>query len=179
MCVSLTDLLLNSRASHPSPALQEQYNKLRGIQVRRTELKKPLRPIVQSWRPSTTILLALACAIIPSSGQSQPHASMRSLLNSQTPPDRVKDLLFATILTTCPVPGSASPTTFFYDEKSLWGHGRQTLFEYRSAWNQLYPDPLTEADKLNGIQFKGPAVLGAPAFRYLDGRRWSSWEERG
>jgi hypothetical protein len=81
---------------------------------------------------------------------------------------RARERFAETIVTTYPVVGSPSPAMFFYDENGAWGREprvvvRRTLFEYRGAWNKLYQYQLTEADKLNGIQFKGLAVLGAPA----------------
>lgn len=137
------------------------------------------------------LLTMISTALMTGQSKSQPQRSMHGALSAQTPAERVKDLLFETIVTTCPVGGSSSPAMFFYDENGAWGREprvvvRRTLFEYRGAWNKLYQYPLREADKLNGIQFKGLAVLGAPAvraFEYYDDlpalqQKWSSWESR-
>jgi hypothetical protein len=104
--------------------------------------------------------------------QSQPQPVSMRKLTAQTSPERVADLLFETILTTCPVPGSTSPAVFFYDDTGLkvGRTGPKTLFEYRGSWTKLYPYPIREADKLNGVQYKGLAVLGAPAVRYVEDR---------
>jgi hypothetical protein len=119
--------------------------------------------------------------------EDQKPASMRPALTSEASPERVKDLLFATILTTCPVPGEGSPAVFFYDDTGLkvGRTGPKTLFEYRNTWTKLYPYPLREADRLNGIQYKGLAVLGAPAVRHFEyrqdrnaQRQWQSWQSR-
>src|SRR5579862_727410 len=90
----------------------------------------------------------------PSPAENQKSGSMRPALTSEASSERVKDLLFATILTTCPVPGEGSPAVFFYDEMGLkvGRTGPKTLFEYRNTWTKLYPYPLREADRLNGIQ---------------------------
>jgi hypothetical protein len=61
-----------------------------------------------------------------------------------------------------------------------------TLYEYRSSWKRFFPQPINEADKLNGIQFRGLAVFGAPTSRqFFQGstdpadRKWDHWETYG
>ena len=115
--------------------------------------------------------------------QSPPPASMRSLLNADTPPERVKDLLFATILTTCPIQRTSSTATFFPHPKGDLYHSG-VLYEYRNAWKKLVPMKLTEANRLYGLQFKGVAVLGASVYQFMDPnppgdrkRAWSGWED--
>jgi len=93
--------------------------------------------------------------------------SMRSELTPQTSPERVKDLLLATMFTTCSVPGSADPTMFYYSG---------LFFEYRKPWSRLIPLNLTESDKLNGIQYHGLVVVSGSSYRSFSGREWSSWD---
>jgi hypothetical protein len=104
-----------------------------------------------------------------SQGKRQSQASMRNALNAHTSPERVKDLLLANILSTCPLPGSTSPAVFVYRNHSLE--------EYRGAWNRLVPFNLTEADRLNGIQYKAWVVMSGSSFRRFDAYKgqWSSW----
>jgi hypothetical protein len=96
---------------------------------------------------SRTLIVTSGALLIASMimGQSRPRqssptenqkpASMRPALTSEVSPERAKDLLFATILTTCPVPGEGSAAVFFYDDMGLKvGHtGPKTLFEYRNT----------------------------------------------
>jgi len=103
--------------------------------------------------------------------------------------EALAETMWENILTSCQVPGSTTPTMFFHRmeykthtyEASLFG--RETLFEYRSTWKRFYSLPITEADRLNGIQFNGLAIFGARAVRhsYNDkppSETWSAWEGR-
>ncbi|MDP8983014.1 MAG: hypothetical protein M3O35_20755 [Acidobacteriota bacterium] len=119
---------------------------------------------------TTTAITALLALLVAGSAMAQneshkpsdsdqPRAAFQSSLNSTTSPERVKDLLFVAIVASCPVAESPSPDLFYYK--------KGTLYQVRRAWTRLYPEALTEADKLNGIQYKGLAALGAPLYRHI------------
>ena len=59
-----------------------------------------------------------------------------------------------------------------------------TLVEYRGAWTRLVPGVLTEADRLNGVEFKALAIMGATSQRSARLRKenasaitWSRWTD--
>ncbi len=76
--------------------------------------------------------------------------------------------LWQTITTTCGIKGAASTSVFLRPNREL--------YEYREVRTSLYPWSLSKADELNGTQFKGLAVLRAPARRSISPKRsWSQW----
>ena len=83
-------------------------------------------------------------------------------------PQAVAAEMWRKLLTTCP--GSSSTDAFFTRPDN------GDLFEFRGAYMKLVPMELTEADRLNGIQFRGFAVLRTSAYRLLvDQGHWSEW----
>jgi hypothetical protein len=111
-----------------------------------------------SWVPSAAAVFVAYCAVGVLTGQNQPNASMRRALTAQTSPERVKELLLTTMFTTCPRPGAALPTMFL----------KQTsLHEYDDAWTKLIPLPLSNAERLDRIQYRGLVVVGGAAWRYF------------
>lgn len=56
----------------------------------------------------------------------------------------------------------------------------QPLIQFKPVTVQIIEDPITDADKLNGIEWKGYAAIPLKlTFRYYDERekKWSSWRE--
>lgn len=45
----------------------------------------------------------------------------------------------------------------FY-EQPMYGFHPGRLSEFRDAWTKIFPLEITEADKLNGVQFRGAAM---------------------
>jgi hypothetical protein len=91
-------------------------------------------------------------------------------------PEAVAAVIWRTILTTCPISGAATPAMFYVEPDS-------DLYEFRNAWTRLVPRTLTDADKLNGVQFIGMAAFGGTSFRTIQrlplpgtARQWSSFE---
>jgi hypothetical protein len=87
------------------------------------------------------------------------------------------------ITTTCSVvsQGRKETMTFLFYPKEMRdsGTGNFGLVEYSGAWTKLISMEVTAADKLNGIQFHGMAVLGGEARRHIyDGLYdWSAWKQ--
>jgi hypothetical protein len=87
------------------------------------------------------------------------------------------------VLVKCPIQGSTSPTTFFSYPKGKqdppkWAHFK----EIREAWTKLLPEELSAADRLNGVQFRGFALLGGSATRsfpqpFKSPEQWEQWED--
>jgi len=95
-----------------------------------------------------------------------PTGSALRALPPETPPDRVKELLLANVFTTCPGAGSISPTMFFLLEQ----YGHKELHEHRNAWTKLVSANLTEADRLNGVQYHGWLIVAGSAYRSFNGK---------
>ena len=102
----------------------------------------------------------------------------------QLTPEVVAASLWKTISVVCPVPGG-SPATFiaFPNNQTHFYPLAGLLIEYRGAWTKFATTPLTEADRLNGIQFQGLAMMGATAERSAkpwmpkSSRIWSEWTD--
>lgn len=95
-------------------------------------------------------------------------------------PEAVAAVMWGKVLTKCPVSGSpASTTTFFSYPREEGNPTWASLIEVREAWTKLLPEELSAADRLNGIQFRGFAILGGSAERYITtGKtRWSEWAD--
>jgi hypothetical protein len=100
-------------------------------------------------------------------------------------PEAVAAAMWQKITTTCPVQGSSKPTRFY--EESVYNlldklKGRK-VSEYRDTSTEYLPDDLSEADRLNGIRFRGAAVLSCSTIRHIEidnmnplaPRAWSSF----
>jgi hypothetical protein len=70
-------------------------------------------------------------------------------------------------------------TFIFYPEHNPFDfYGLRDLYkEFSGAWTKFVSLDLTEADRLNGIQSRGMAVLGGTALRKFDRKRWSEWRD--
>ena len=64
--------------------------------------------------------------------------------------------LWRAVTTACPIQGSASAATFF--EQPIYGFNKGRLNEFLDAWTKILPLEITEADRPNGVQFRGTAV---------------------
>jgi hypothetical protein len=87
-------------------------------------------------------------------------------------PEAAAASLWQAITKSCPVQGEASPSLFLRDKRP------GSLMEYRDSIRGLSPPQLTKADELNGIRYKGYAMLGGAAFRTFDPSEggWSKWQ---
>jgi hypothetical protein len=114
--------------------------------------------------------------------RSQPHPSMQSSGVAPTSPESVAASMWQKVAITCQVEiqGQLKPVTFFdYSHDTAFPIGLMgRLVEYSGAWTKLISVPLTEADRLNGIQYHGMNILGGTARRiYPYPREWSEWRD--
>ena len=65
---------------------------------------------------------------------------------------------------------------YFQLDFSLYG-GSGGYREYKGFAYIVWPTPLTEADKLNGFEWKGFTSLNSKSYRTLFGGRWSEWKD--
>jgi hypothetical protein len=56
---------------------------------------------------------------------------------------------------------------------------QQELFEIKAPVPVVKETPLTEADKLNGIEWRGSLAILTAAHRKLEGQRWGEWRDGG
>src|SRR5580658_7609674 len=70
------------------------------------------------------------------------------------------DYLWQTVLTTCVVNGE---THRFYDTPDP-----KFVDEFAGTWTKLFEHPLTDADRRNGIQLQGLALLGGTSWRVYE-----------
>lgn len=114
--------------------------------------------------------------------QNQPHASMQSSEAAPSSPESVAASMWQKVAITCRVEiqGQLKPVTFFdYSHNAAFPIGLMgRLVEYGGAWTKLISVPLTEADRLNGIQYHGMSILGGTVRRiYPYPREWSEWRD--
>ena len=99
----------------------------------------------------------------------------------QEPPDKVAHLVWRTLFTQCAGPGTSS-VSFFATQ--TWGW-KWLVNEYRGAVLPVDPEPLTEADRANNVQWRGTASFKYTISRSIvfgaDGRpehgSWSKWKD--
>jgi len=98
-------------------------------------------------------------------------------------PEAAAEFLWRTILTTQCQGSGPSPVTFYGQPAPPRGEG--VIYEFRDSWTKVLPSrPLDEADRLNGLQFTGVAILGYSSYRSMapvgagstDTPHWSSFE---
>jgi len=68
---------------------------------------------------------------------------------------------------------------FYYVDEQVSG-GRTYITDIKGASSRLEADPITDADRLNGIKWQGRLFLTARAYRRLEGPnsgKWSEWED--
>jgi hypothetical protein len=112
----------------------------------------------------------------------QPHALKQSSGAAPTSPESIAASMWQKVAITCQVEiqGQLKPVTFFdYSHSTAFPIGLMgRLVEYGGAWTKLISVPLTEADRLNGIQYHGMNILGGTARRiYPYPREWSEWRD--
>lgn len=126
------------------------------------------------WRIFAAPLITLALCD-PAACQAQPKASPPGARVAPASAKAAVASMWQTIMTTCPIKGSASPATFLPSSREL--------YEYRDASTELFSWDLTEADRLNGTTFKGVTILRASAYRSIESggsrqgehRQWSAF----
>jgi len=129
-----------------------------------------------------TVYIA-ACLIVPQLLLSQPQETARTSIRSSDTPEAISDVLWKHALRTCPINSSQDKRkpdiSGFYLDFAMGL--KPTLVEYRNPWTKVLPDDLSNADRLNGIQWRGVTVLGADAYRSIRSdprystRAWSEW----
>jgi TonB family protein len=101
----------------------------------------------------------------------------------QAPPDKVANLVWRTLYTQCARSGTSSVSFF---AAATWGAtGKWSLKEYRGIVLPPRPEPLTEADRANNVQWRGRAAFKYTLSRSIrfgeDGRpahgSWSKWQD--
>jgi hypothetical protein len=136
----------------------------------------------RAWVSALAVVLFCDTAIGQPERAAESHdrrpTSWRLAISSSTSPEGVMDALFTAIVTNCGAPGSQTRDSFYFNDG--------TLYQMKRAWTRLYPERITEADRLNGIQFKGIAALGAPLYRrityyshHAGSWEWTPWVEAG
>src|SRR5258706_3062814 len=83
------------------------------------------------------------------------------------------------VLTTCPVQGSGGTTTLCtFPLLVMPSEGpKDWRFEYRDAWTRLFARDLTAADRQNGLQFHGLALLSGSLYRFAEEGGSSPWRD--
>jgi hypothetical protein len=115
-------------------------------------------------------------------------------VSGQTPPEKVAQLISETVATRCARPGASSPSFFFLDRShhpivrlvgapSIHDYTLQWILgEYRGAFT-FKSGPISEADRLNDVQWRGSLEFSATVYREFkfndDGRLahspWTEW----
>jgi hypothetical protein len=123
------------------------------------------------WRRigAVTVLLIISTAhiIIPSKSQAQPPPKTAS----QGSPEAVAEAMWQKITSTCPVQGSAKPVVFFEKVETMQPSFQTRfittvrLLELRNAWTAYRSIDVSEADRLNGVQYRGFTVIGSSVYR--------------
>jgi hypothetical protein len=101
----------------------------------------------------------------------------------QAPPDKVANLVWRTLYTQCARPGTSSVSFFAANTWSV--RGKWSLKEYRGIVLPPHPEPLTEADRANNVQWRGSAMfkytLSRSVWFRMDGMEahgsWSKWQD--
>ncbi|MDP8983013.1 MAG: hypothetical protein M3O35_20750 [Acidobacteriota bacterium] len=119
-----------------------------------------------------------------STNQNQPHISSQNSGATPASPEALAASLWQKMTTTCQVnvQGQMKTMTFIYypaHHPFKVGNVTEEFVEYSGAWTKFVPLRLTEADRLNGIQFQGMAILGGTAWRQSDSlqKEWSEWRD--
>ena len=95
-----------------------------------------------------------------------------------TSPEAVAAQMWKKIVSVCPISGEGGTATVFAFPVSVLSEApAEWRWEFREAWTKLYPKDLSSADRLNGLQFYGYAVLGGALYRMNDGTKWSEWKD--
>ncbi|HTB11107.1 MAG TPA: hypothetical protein VK752_06040 [Bryobacteraceae bacterium] len=108
----------------------------------------------------------------------QPVSSQNSV-SSPTSPEALAALLWQKMTMTCQVDvgGQMKTMTFIYypGNNPVQVGSRDEVIEFGGAWTIFVPQQLKEVDRLNGIEFRGMAVLGGTARRQRFEDRWGEW----
>jgi len=119
-----------------------------------------------------------------SPSQKRPYISSQNSGATPTSPEALAASLWQKITTTCQVnvQGQMKTVTFIYypaHHPFKVGNVTEEFVEYIGAWTKFVSLRLTEADRLNGIQFQGMAILGGTAWRQSDSlqKGWSEWRD--
>ena len=54
---------------------------------------------------------------------------------------------------------------------------KDALFQFKNLSYRVDKMPMTDTEKLNGMEWKGVGVLTYTQFRYYDGQKWWPWED--
>ena len=98
-----------------------------------------------------------------------------------TSPEAVAAQMWKKIVSVCPIPGTGGTATFFaFSLPSISVQNRTPIeytVEYRDAWTKFFVLDVSPADRLNGIQFLGYAILSGPLYRIYADNEWSEWKD--
>jgi hypothetical protein len=116
-------------------------------------------------------------------------------VSAKTAPGRIAELAWSAVTTSCPRGGFPTPSVFFVGTESelypttgkvrrIW----RVAVEFRATGSpSLQSSKLSEASRLNGVQYEGVSRLPVGSFRYFIERKgleaspnnnsWSEWSE--
>lgn len=147
-------------------------------------------------------VFAFACASLMAQRVSElPPAEMQLLdpdlnrlmanlreINGQTPPDQVAERVWKLVFTQATRPGSPSPSFFYmYRHVGMSGYVEWSLVELQGTFIPPQGEALSNADRANGIQYRGKAYFKESLlrlFEFNDGGTknhgpWSKWYDAG
>jgi hypothetical protein len=138
----------------------------------------------------------ISCSTDTNAHSEQPQSSLKTSIEGS--PEATARLTWKMITTECAVPGSGASATFWLSvdhNQGVEALSLRTLLEFRDA--TIMPtkaEVVSEADKLNGVEWRGTSYLRASAHRIkqfegpsrvfgqdhpMSNDPWSAWEDGG
>lgn len=117
-----------------------------------------------------SIVIAMAFCTTTSEAQSRAPRGPQAPSQVSREADVMLAIMWQAMTVKCPVSDTGSQATYLRDGTYLLG--------YNNARETFVPTPLTAADNLNGVQFKGLAILRGTAHRTINDyiREWKPWK---
>jgi hypothetical protein len=116
-------------------------------------------------------IVAIIVIGLPVLEAQQPKGTPKTV--SQSSPEAVAEAMWQKITSTCPVQGSAKPVVFFEKVETMQPPFQTrfittvSLLELRDAWTAYRSIGVSEADRLNGLEYQGFTVLGSSVYREM------------
>lgn len=114
----------------------------------------------------------------------RPLAERLSHVSGQASPEVVAELVWKLALTECTRPGDRTPSYFLAqrDKAAFSPEDKWELFEEKGALKISDPAPLSEADRLNGVQWRGTTFVKVSTLRQFNFTQrhhgdWSDWAD--
>lgn len=114
----------------------------------------------------------------------RPLAERLSHVSGQAAPEAVADLVWKLTLTECTRPGDKTPSYFLAqrDKAAFSPEDKWELFEEKGSLKISDPGPLSEADRLNGVQWRGTTFVKVSTLRQFNFTQrhhgdWSDWAD--